>query len=144
MSEKLYTFASEIRNTATQLDNLKSKIARHIGLVWSLHLPKRYPAARRDMATPNITPQHPYHHHVAASVRYIVRSPPRLVERTQPIARRRCREGDDAHTMQTTAELSELDVETVWPELVGSASVDCGWVNAHSRWVRIPHDPLFT
>ena len=57
MSEKLYTFASEIRTTATQLETLKSKIARHIGLVWSLHLPKRYPAARRDMATP--TPQHP-------------------------------------------------------------------------------------
>ena len=57
MSEKLYTFASEIRTTATQLETLKSKIARHIGLVWSLHLHQRYPAARRDMATP--TPQHP-------------------------------------------------------------------------------------
>ena len=66
MSEKLYTFASEIRTTATQLETLKSKIARHIGLVWSLHLHQRYPAARRDMTTP--TPQHPYHHHVAASV----------------------------------------------------------------------------
>lgn len=43
--------------TGLQLESLKSKIARHIGLVWSLHLPKRYPAARRDMATP--TPQHP-------------------------------------------------------------------------------------
>lgn len=46
--------------------------------------------------------------------------------------------------MQKTAELSELDVETVWPELVGPSSVDCGWVNAHSRWVRIPRGPLFT
>ena len=126
-SKNRHTFASEIRNTATQLDNLKSKIARHIGLVWSLHLPKRYPAARRDMATPNITPQHPYHHHVAASVRYIVRSPPRLVERTQPIARRRCREGDDAHTMQTTAELSELEC--------GDGLAGIGWVIIGGLWV---------
>ena len=130
MSEKLYTFASEIRTTATQLENLKSNIARHIGLVWSLHLPKRYPAARRDMATP--TPQHPntptpQHHHVAASVRYIVRSPPRLVERTQPIARRRCREGDDAHTMQTTAELSELEC--------GDGLAGIGWVIIGGLWV---------
>ena len=43
--------------TASQLENLKSKIARHIGLVWGLHLPKRHPAAMRDLATP--TPQHP-------------------------------------------------------------------------------------
>lgn len=111
--------------TASQLESLKSKIARHIGLVWSLHLPKRYPAAMRDLATP--TPQHPYHHHVAASVRYIVRSPPRLVERTQPIARRRCREGDDAHTMQTTAELSELEC--------GDGLAGIGWVIIGGLWV---------
>ena len=124
MSEKLYTFASEIRTTATQLETLKSKIARHIGLVWSLHLHQRYPAARRDMATP--TPQHPYHHHVAASVRYTVRSPPRLVERTQPIARRRCREGahprnaEDSRTLRVRC---------------GDGLAGIGWVIIGGLWV---------
>ena len=112
--------------TGLQLENLKSNIARHIGLVRSLHLPKRCPAAMRDLATPNTTPQHPYHH-AAASVRYTVRSPPRLVERTQPIARRRCREGDDAHTMQTTAELSELEC--------GDGLAGIGWVIIGGLWV---------
>ena len=110
--------------TASQLENLKSNIARHIGLVWSLHLPKCYPAARRDMATP--TPQHPYHHHVAASVRYTVRSPPRLVERTQPIARRRCREGahprnaEDSRTLRVRC---------------GDGLAGIGWVIIGGLWV---------
>ena len=110
--------------TGLQLENLKSKIARHRGLVWSLHLPKRYPAARRDMATP--TPQHPYHH-VAASVRYIVRSPPRLVERTQPIARRRCREGDDAHT--------NADDSRTLRVRCGDGLAGIGWVTIGGLWV---------
>lgn len=133
--------------TAPQLENLKSKIARHRGLVWSSHLPKRYPAARRDMATP--TPQHPNTptplpppcSRKRAAYRPESTSPRRAHSAYSP----KEMPGRSAPTqMQTTAELSELDVETVWPELVGSPSVGCGWVNAHSRWVRIPRDPLFT